>query len=58
MDDEQGVARELERSVPAKEIPTRVERFLSVWLQHRTPGETFAGFTRRHTVESLKQLFS
>ncbi len=52
---QQGVGRRLLESLPFDEIPPIVERFLQHYLDHREgPGESFAAFTRRHTVEELR----
>jgi ferredoxin-nitrite reductase len=51
--------REVYRDVKAEKAPLVVERMLRAYLAHRnSPRETFQDFTRRHELESLKQLFA
>ncbi|MBP2149045.1 NirA family protein [Xanthobacter flavus] len=50
------IARELYQYVPADDAPAVVERLLKSWKAHRTPGETFAQFTRRLDPDALKAL--
>lgn len=50
------IARELYQNVPADDAPAVVERLLKSWQAHRTPGETFADFTRRLDPDALKAL--
>jgi len=35
-----------------------LEYVLTVYLAKRNRGESFAGFTRRHSVKELQELFS
>jgi len=52
------LGREVYRDVKAEEAPTTVEGMLKAYLLHRAaPDETFQDFTRRHEMETLKQLF-
>ena len=53
MDDQQFIARETWKSVPATEIQPLVEKLLCTYLADRTEGESFAAFSRRHTPEEL-----
>ena len=46
----QAVAREVFHGIPFRELPALLERVLRTYLQMRTRGESFAGFTRRHSV--------
>ncbi|MBI2511799.1 MAG: NirA family protein [Opitutae bacterium] len=58
MDQEQGIAREIFRNVAADDLPALVARTLATFAARRTAGETFVTWSRRHTVEELKQLLS
>jgi ferredoxin-nitrite reductase len=51
------LGREIYSSVPADEVPRRIETMLRGFLAHRMPGESFHAFTNRHSVEQLTQLF-
>ncbi|HAB16841.1 MAG TPA: NirA family protein, partial [Verrucomicrobiales bacterium] len=54
----QAVARQVFTGIPFSEIPVLLERVLKVYLARRSPGESFAEFTRRHEVKELQELFS
>ena len=55
---DQGLGREVHRDVKAEDAPTTVERMLKAYLAHRASDkETFAAFTRRHDLDSLKAMF-
>jgi ferredoxin-nitrite reductase len=54
----QAVASEVFRGVAFNELPALLEHVLKVYLQKRNPAESFADFTRRHTVKELQELFS
>ncbi|MCA1686740.1 MAG: NirA family protein, partial [Planctomycetia bacterium] len=52
---EQGVGRRLIDSMPFDTIPPAVERLLKHYLANRGgPGESFAAFTRRYSLEALR----
>jgi ferredoxin-nitrite reductase len=53
---ELAIGREICRSVPAEEMPHRIEMMLRGYLQQRQPGESFHDFTKRHTVDELIRL--
>ena len=55
---EAGIARQVKTGVAATEVPGVVEHILRQWLELRSPGETFAAFTRRHSDEELLSLFA
>jgi ferredoxin-nitrite reductase len=55
--DEFGLGREVCRSVPAEEVPQRIETMLRSYLARRQSGENFHDFTNRHSVEELSRLF-
>ncbi len=54
MDQEQGIGREVFRSVPATELPTLVTKVLSAFSTTRTVGETFVQWSRRHTPDEIR----
>jgi ferredoxin-nitrite reductase len=51
------LGREVCRSVPAEEMPRRVEAILQTYLAQRRPGEVFHEFTSRHSLEELTGFF-
>lgn len=53
--DQQGLARELVRDLPATEAAAVVERILRGYLQQREGLESFSQFVRRHEAEALRQ---
>lgn len=58
MDHEQGIAREIVRGVRADAVNGLVEKILTTFNARRTDGETFVAWSRRHSVEELKQLLA
>jgi ferredoxin-nitrite reductase len=56
--EELGLGREVFRSIPAEEVPRRIETILRSYLARRHPGESFHEFTNRHSVEDLVRLFA
>lgn len=56
VDDQQGIAREIWKSVKADEVPGLVERLLCAYLAERAEGESFASFTRRLSIDQLQGL--
>lgn len=58
MDHEQGVAREIFRGVRATEVNRLGAHILAVYGARRAPGETFAQWSRRHTVKELQEFLS
>ncbi len=52
------LGHEVCRSVPAKEMPQRVEALLRRYMAKRRPGESFHDFTGRHSSEELTRLFA
>jgi len=56
--EKQAVASEVFRGVAFSELPTLLEHVLKVYLAKRNRGESFADFTRRHSVKELQELFS
>ena len=49
----QSIAREILRDVPAEEIPARVERILTAYLDTRRQSESFQAWANRHDVAFL-----
>jgi ferredoxin-nitrite reductase len=58
MGSEQGIAREIFRGVPAREIPGLVEKILRAHEKEKQLGETFVEWSRRHTVGQLQEMLS
>ncbi len=58
MGNEQGIAREIFRGVPAKEVPRLVEKILRMYGKEKQLGETFVEWSRRHTVGQLQEMLS
>lgn len=58
MDQEQGIAREVFRNVAADDLPALVARALAAFAARRVGGETFVQWSRRHTVDELKQFLA
>jgi ferredoxin-nitrite reductase len=56
VDDQQGIAREIWKSVKVDEVPGLVERLLCAYLAERAEGESFASFTRRLSIDQLQGL--
>jgi ferredoxin-nitrite reductase len=52
------LGREICHSVPAEEMPERIEAILHAYLAQRRAGESFHEFTNRHSVEELIQRFT
>jgi ferredoxin-nitrite reductase len=52
------LGREICRSVPADEMPRRLEAMLRGYLAHRLPAESFHAFANRHEVGELARLFA
>jgi ferredoxin-nitrite reductase len=52
------LGREVGRSVPADEMPYRIEAILRCYLAQRRPGEGFHDFANRHSVEELSRLLN
>ncbi len=57
MDQDQGLARELVRSLPFDEVPPLLAHVLKTYLRERTGQESFTAFTRRHDTDTLRSLF-
>jgi len=51
-----GIAREFFRDVKAEACPQLVERILRTYVTHRSGGETFLAFARRHDIATLKAM--
>ncbi len=57
MDQDQGIGRELIRSVPITDVPPLLATVLNTYLRERDGDESFAAFTRRHDEAALQTLF-
>lgn len=55
---DQGVAQQVFTGIPFSETPRLLERVLRVYQAKRQAGESFAAFTRRHSVKQLQELFA
>jgi ferredoxin-nitrite reductase len=58
LDHEQGIAREIFRGIRATEVNLLVEKILDTYQDRRTSGETFAHWSRRHSLKELQELLS
>jgi ferredoxin-nitrite reductase len=58
MGDEQGIAREIFRGMRAEEVPELTEKILRIYAAEKNAGETFAQWTRRHSIGELQVKFS
>jgi len=58
VDHEQGIAKEIFSSVPFTDAPALLEHVLKTYLDQRDGDESFIAFTRRHSEEQLKEIFS
>ena len=58
VDDEQGIAQEVFKSVPFAEVKPLLKRVLEIYLENRQPDESFIAFNRRHSVVSLQEMYS
>lgn len=56
VDDQQAIAREVWKSIPADEIQPLVEQLLCAYLAQREKGESFAAFSRRLSIGELRAL--
>ena len=56
--EKQAVGHEVFRGVAFNELPTLLEHVLKIYLAKRHGVESFADFTRRHSVKELQELFS
>jgi ferredoxin-nitrite reductase len=55
-DQDQGLARELIAAIPYSQLPPLMERLFGAYIERRKAGETFLGFSRRHSIAELKSL--
>jgi len=57
--DDQALAREVYRDVPAGDAAETIRRMLAAYLANRlAPDETFQSFANRHDAEALRSLFN
>lgn len=55
-DDQQALAREIARNVPALELPGMVSHLLEQYQTKMLAGETFFAFAARHSVDELRSM--
>jgi ferredoxin-nitrite reductase len=53
-----GIGREVFKGISFGEVPALLERILKVYLERRIANESFLGFTRRHELKQLQEMFS
>ncbi len=58
VDDNRAIAQDVFESIPFTEVPDLIVYMLTVYMQKRDEGEDFASFTRKHSSEELKELFT
>jgi ferredoxin-nitrite reductase len=58
MDNEQGIGREVFRSLRATEVNSVVDRVLTTYEQQKQRGETFVAWSRRHSLKELQEKLS
>jgi len=58
MDHEQGIGREIFRGIRATEVNDLVEKILTTFQEKKSRGETFAQWSRRHSMKELQELLS
>jgi sulfite reductase beta subunit-like hemoprotein len=49
------MGRQIEESVPADELDSKIERLLTHYFKERDPSENLRDFCNRHTIDELKQ---
>jgi ferredoxin-nitrite reductase len=52
-----GIGRAVFPDVVCEEVPYKIEAMLSAYLEHRNEDEPFVDWSRRHSIEQLKELF-
>ena len=57
VDNEQGIARELQNGIAGDELPDVIENILQKYMAKRDGSESFIEFVRRHEVSDLQNLF-
>jgi ferredoxin-nitrite reductase len=55
---EAGIGAEVFKGVPVGEVPLLLEKVLNIYQARRQTGESFAHFTRRHSLKELQEMFS
>ncbi len=53
-DVDRGLARELIPAIPFTELPQAMEQLFGAFVERRTEEESFLDFSRRHTIQQLK----
>ena len=54
----QSVGRQVFTGVSVEQLKPTLEKMLASYLTHRTSGETFQQFTKRHDLNALQKIFS
>jgi ferredoxin-nitrite reductase len=54
-DSDQAIARELIPGIKFTELQPKLEGLFTAYTAQRSPEETFLDFTRRHSIDQLKQ---
>ena len=57
VDNEQGIARELQNGIAGDELPDVIENILQKYMAKRDGSESFIEFVRRHEISDLQNLF-
>ena len=55
---DQAVAAQVFSGIPYTDVAGVLEQVLKVYVARRVAGESFAAFTRRHSVKELQELFT
>jgi ferredoxin-nitrite reductase len=50
------LGREFAKNIPFEKLPPLLESLLHGYGAHRTPGESFLAFARRHTIDELQAI--
>eukprot|EP00112_Aurelia_sp_Birch-Aquarium-sp1_P002624 Seg12921.1 transcript_id=Seg12921.1/GoldUCD/mRNA.D3Y31 product="Ferredoxin-nitrite reductase" protein_id=Seg12921.1/GoldUCD/D3Y31 len=58
VDDNRAIAQDVFQAVPFTDIPPLIVHILKTYLERRIGKEDLASFTRRHTADELRALFS
>ena len=56
--DNQAIGRQIFQGISFQSLKPTLEKMLSGYLRHRTPGETFQHFTARHDLNTLQAFFT
>ena len=56
VDADEGLARELIPAIKFAELTPALHHLMAAYTEQQTRGETFLHFTRRHSIDELRQL--